>query len=75
MEEFKVVIYINQVYIDHYDEVVLFDENEILLRYQKQYIRIKGQQLTISKLLNNELLVNGKVLSVELPNNERLYWA
>jgi len=71
MEKFKVVIYINQVYIDNYDEVVLFEENEILLRYQGQYIRIKGQHLTINKLLNNELLVNGKVQSVELPNNER----
>ena len=63
--EFKINILIGKIDIVNYIEIDHFDDTKIMVRYEKGLVVIKGENLTISKLLNDELLVLGKIKSLE----------
>lgn len=63
--EFKINILIDRVDIVNYIEIDHFDDTKIMVRYEKGLVTIKGENLTISKLLNDELLILGKIKTVE----------
>ena len=63
--EFKINILIGKIDIVNYIEIDHFDDTKIMVRYEKGLVVIKGENLTISKLLNDELLILGKVKVVE----------
>ena len=63
--EFKIKILTNKVDIVNYQEIDHFDDTKIIVRYDTGVVIIKGENLTISKLLNDELLILGKINSVE----------
>ena len=63
--EFKINILIGRVDIVNYIEIDHFDDTKIMVRYEKGLVTIKGENLTISKLLNDELLILGKIKTVE----------
>ena len=63
--EFKINILIGKIDIVNYIEIEHFDETKIMVRYEKGLVVIKGENLTISKLLNDELLILGKIKSLE----------
>lgn len=64
--EFKINILIGKVDIVNYTEIDHFDDSKILVRHKNGLVIIKGENLTISKLLNDELLIIGKIKTVEL---------
>ena len=63
--EFKINILIGKIDIVNYIEIDHFDDTKIMVRYEKGLVVIKGENLTISKLLNDELLILGKIKAVE----------
>ncbi|CCY46005.1 unknown [Firmicutes bacterium CAG:822] len=63
--EFKINILIGKIDIVNYIEIDHFDDTKIMVRYEKGLVVIKGENLTISKLLNDELLILGKIKSFE----------
>ena len=63
--EFKINILIGKIDIVNYIEIDHFDDTKIMVRYEKGLVVIKGENLTISKLLNDELLILGKIQSLE----------
>ena len=63
--EFKINILIGKIDIVNYIEIDHFDDTKIMVRYEKGLVVIKGENLTISKLLNDELLILGKIKSLE----------
>ncbi|MGN0973478.1 MAG: YabP/YqfC family sporulation protein [Bacilli bacterium] len=60
-KEFKINIYNNLINIDNYDEIVTLTDNLIIIRYDKNYVYIKGNNLSIRRLLDNELLIDGNI--------------
>lgn len=60
-KEFKINIYNNLINIDNYDEIVTLTDNLIVIRYDKNYVYIKGNNLSIRRLLDNELLIDGNI--------------
>lgn len=60
-KEFKINIYNNLINIDNYDEIVTLTDNLIVIRYDKNYVYIKGNKLSIRRLLDNELLIDGNI--------------
>ena len=64
-DEFKITIFNNKIDILNYIEIDHFDDTKIIVRYNKGHIVIKGENLTISKLLNDELLILGNIKSIE----------
>lgn len=63
--EFKTIILKNKINIVNYEEIDHFDDNKIMIRFKEGLIIIKGENLIISKLLDNELLINGKINNLE----------
>ena len=61
----KIVFLTNLVNIVNFDEIDHFDDNKIMVRYNNKIIVIKGTNLTISKLLDDELLVSGQIDGIE----------
>ena len=51
--------------IENFDEIDHFDDNKIMVRYNNKIIIVKGINLIISKLLENELLISGKIDGIE----------
>lgn len=65
-EELKINIYMNHVNIINYVHIDHFDNNSIIVRHNKGFIHVKGENLVVTKLINTELLIEGKIKSVEL---------
>ncbi|MGN0992978.1 MAG: YabP/YqfC family sporulation protein [Bacilli bacterium] len=64
-KKFKVTILKNQININSYKEIMIFEENQILVSTEEYLVKVKGENLTIIRLLENELLIEGKIKSVE----------
>ncbi len=63
-DKFKITIFINKIDIQNYKEIDHFDDTKIIVRYNRGHVIIKGENLTISKLLNDELLIIGKIKNI-----------
>ena len=63
--EFRINILIGKVDIVNYLEIDHFDDTKVIVRFDKGIVKIKGENLTISKLLNDELSILGKIKIVE----------
>ena len=50
----------------NYTSIGHFDNNKVIIYYKKGEIIIKGENLTVNKLMNDEILITGKFKSIEL---------
>ena len=64
-DEFKITILTKKIDIVNYSEIDHFDENKIIVRFNKGTVIVKGEDLSIAKLLNDELLILGTIKTVE----------
>ncbi len=65
-DSFKINIYKNKINIVNYLDIITLEDNRISLKYQEGMIIIKGNNLSVNKLLDNEILITGEIKSVEL---------
>lgn len=65
-EEFRVTIFLDRVHIVNYQEILSLEENRISVEYPNGRLVIKGNQLTVNRLLDKEILIFGKVLEIEM---------
>ena len=56
----------NKLNIINYDEIVLLTTDKIILLKDNKSISIKGSNLSLLKLLDKEILINGCIKSIEL---------
>ena len=49
-----------------YDEILLLTDEKIIISKDKKQIVIKGENLTLLKLLDNEVLIQGVIKVMEL---------
>ena len=56
----------NKLNVVNYDEIVLLTAEKIILTKDKKIIIIKGLNLTLLKLLEEEILINGSIKTIEL---------
>ena len=64
--EFKMVVLTNKVDIVNYADIDHFDSNKIIIRYSNGIVIIKGEDLIISKLLTDEILICGILKTIEM---------
>lgn len=62
---FKVTILKDNIDILNYLEIDHFDDSKIIIRYKEGTLVINGENLIISKLLDDEILINGKIKTVQ----------
>lgn len=64
--EFRMNVLDKKINIINYKELLSMEEDKILLFSSIGKITIKGNNLSVTKLLNKELLVVGKVTNIEI---------
>ncbi len=64
--EFKLVYLNNKVNIVNYSDIGHFDNNKIIVYNSQQIITINGHNLVISKLLKDELLIEGRIERIDI---------
>ena len=63
---FKIVYQNKELYIVNYTKLLIFDYDHILVSTNENNINIKGKDLIIKRYLEDELLVQGEITSIEL---------
>lgn len=63
--EYKVTIMEGGVHIINYVEIVDFSSNKVIIRYRDGFMVLNGNDLVVSKMVNDELFITGKLKSVE----------
>lgn len=64
--EFRVDLYKDKVHIVNYTKIVTIEKSRISIRYSSGMLIIKGKDLALKKLLDDEILIKGIINSVEL---------
>ena len=64
-DDFKIVYLPNKLDVVNYECIDHFDIDKIIVRYSGGIVVIKGENLIISKLLNDEILVLGIIKNIE----------
>ena len=63
-DEFKMIVLNNKINISNYDLIEYLDSDMVVVKYDGGKISIKGDNLTVSKLLNNEILISGIIKEI-----------
>lgn len=63
--EFSINILENIIDINNFLDITILESNKIVLKIPSGYLRIFGDNLTIKKLLDNEIVINGDIYSLE----------
>lgn len=64
--EFKMIVLNNRILISNYSDIEHFDFDKVIINFKDKQVIIKGNNLVISKLTNNEILVTGISNNIEL---------
>lgn len=64
-KEYKVTISKGKVHIINYIEIEDFSSTKVVVRYEGGIITLMGNDLVVSKMLEDELLITGKLKSIE----------
>lgn len=62
--DFKINLFNNSINIVNYIDISSIDSNKIIIKSIDKLIIINGVNLKINKLLENELLITGEILSI-----------
>ena len=64
--EFRFNLYKDKVHIVNYTKIVTIEKSRISIGYSSGMLIIKGKDLALKKLLDDEILIKGIINSVEL---------
>lgn len=65
-EKFEFRFIDNKLDIINYKNITHFDSNKIIVNHDNGYIVVNGMNLSVSRLLNNEIMINGKFNNIEI---------
>ena len=65
-EEFKINIFKDKVNVVNYTNIVNFTSKEVTIKYDGGLLLVTGNNLSISRLLIDEVLVTGNIEKIEL---------
>ena len=68
-DEFEVKILNNRINVINYESIGHLDSNKVIIKHKQGRIIITGRNLVVSKLLKEEILIVGKIMNIELENN------
>lgn len=64
--DYKIIIKENYLNIINYKEVKDFNNNKIVISTSKGLTTVTGENLVVSKMQDNEILITGKIKTIEL---------
>lgn len=64
-DEFKITVLKNKVNIVNYSSIGIIDTNKVIVKYDFGSVSVRGDNLVLSKLMNNEILISGNIYSID----------
>ena len=64
--DFRFTVYLDKVNIINYQKIIFLEDDKILLLGGNKKITIRGKNLTLSKLLDEEVLILGEITKIEV---------
>ncbi len=64
--EFRITIFSDRIYVVNYKEVLSLEDERISFSTSNGRIIVKGDHLTLNKLLDKEVLISGKTKDIEV---------
>lgn len=65
-DEFRFTVYNNRIHIVNYEKITSLNDDYMLVQCVDRKISIKGDGLVLNRLLDNEVLIVGKVKNIEV---------
>lgn len=66
-KEFRITVYEDKkVNIVNYDNIIDFDLNKVIVKVNDKKVIIEGLNLTINKMLDNEVLILGSISNIRI---------
>jgi sporulation protein YqfC len=65
-EMFNMRVLKNKIDICNYESIGYLDNDLIIINYDSGEIKIKGENLVVSKLLGDEILISGNIKNIEM---------
>ena len=65
-EEFRLTIYRDRVYAVNYSNILTLTDSRVTLKVEDVMYDNKGENLVLNKLLDKEILINGKIFDLEV---------
>lgn len=65
-KEYKITIYLDKVHIMNYLEVEDFSDTRVVVRYDGGVSILLGTNLVVSKMQDEELLITGNLISIQV---------
>ena len=66
--EFEATIYNNKIHIKNYTRIISLEKNYISLYASNKKLIMKGNNLKLNKILNDEILIQGEITAIEVKN-------
>ena len=63
--DLKITIVNNKINIVNYKDIGQFDSNKVVVKTDNKDVIVKGSDLVVSKLMNNEILITGVFNTLE----------
>jgi len=67
--EFRFTVYENKFNVVNYKRILSLEDNYISIQSKNQKITITGSDFILNKLVQDELLVSGKINKIEVIND------
>ena len=64
--DFRFTVYLDKVNIINYQKIISLEDDKILLLGGNKKITIRGKNLTLSKLLDDEVLILGEITKIDV---------
>ena len=63
---FRLTLYEDRIHIINYHKIISLEDNYVSLYYNDKKLSITGTNLSLKKLLDNEMLIIGNISKVEV---------
>lgn len=64
-DELKITILKNKIDILNYKDIGHFDNDKVIVKHSMGNIIVKGENLVVSKLMSDEILITGEYSTIE----------
>ncbi len=68
-EKFKLILKEKFLYISNYQKIISLEDNYVSMMTNNKKIKIYGEKLSLKKVLENELLIKGKINKIEVEDD------
>lgn len=64
--EFRLIFFEDKIYIINFDKILELTVNEVTIKESNKLYIIKGEGLSLKRLLEKEILISGKIGTIEV---------